>query len=137
MLRLPTACCSDLSRWKESREDLTKALELDEAARPGDPDPLLLNNLGNSEGALGNWDRALELYGRAAELNSPEIQARVNGPQPLGPAAACACGIQTGQTAISSFVRTFSAAIARRSCTIVNTPGQDDDWHSYPQLPTY
>lgn len=64
-------------RWQESRDDLAKARELDEAASPGAPDPLVLNNLANAEGALGNWDAAIELYLQAAELNDPEVEVRM------------------------------------------------------------
>jgi len=59
-------------RWQEARDDLDHASFIDQA---GVPDPLVLNNLANAEGALGNWDTAIELYSQAAGVIDPEILA--------------------------------------------------------------
>eukprot|EP00191_Tetraselmis_sp_GSL018_P009548 CAMPEP_0177602354 /NCGR_PEP_ID=MMETSP0419_2-20121207/14812_1 /TAXON_ID=582737 /ORGANISM="Tetraselmis sp., Strain GSL018" /LENGTH=248 /DNA_ID=CAMNT_0019095809 /DNA_START=147 /DNA_END=893 /DNA_ORIENTATION=- len=61
-------------RWREARDDLAKARALDEAQRPEGADPLVLNNLANAEGALGNWDAAIALFREAAASDSRDVQ---------------------------------------------------------------
>ena len=60
-------------RWDDARSDLKKALEL-ETQGGGKPSGLLLNQLGNSDGAVGDWELACSHYKQAAEL-SPEIES--------------------------------------------------------------
>ena len=59
-------------RWEDARSDLLRALEL-ETAQGGKPSGLLLNQLGNADGAVGEWELACSHYKQAAEL-APEIE---------------------------------------------------------------
>lgn len=59
-------------RWADARDDLTRSIEL--SPDPNNPDPLTLNNLGNAEGALGNWDAAMADYLEASKDPSREME---------------------------------------------------------------
>ncbi|KAK3265962.1 hypothetical protein CYMTET_25388 [Cymbomonas tetramitiformis] len=50
-----------LGRWEDANTDLQFAKEL-ELRQNGEANSLLLNNLGNTQGAIGEWDRAIENY---------------------------------------------------------------------------
>jgi tetratricopeptide (TPR) repeat protein len=54
--------------WADARSDLLQALEL-EMADGGQPSGLVLNQLGNADGAVGLWEDACEHYRRAAEVS--------------------------------------------------------------------
>lgn len=60
-------------RWQDARSDLLKALEL-ESADGGQPSALVLNQLGNADGAVGEWELACEHYRRAAQ-SSQELES--------------------------------------------------------------
>lgn len=59
-------------RWQDAKEDLEKALELE--SKTGQPSGLLLNQLGNAEGAVQDWELACKHYKQAA-VASPEIES--------------------------------------------------------------
>lgn len=59
-------------QWQEAAEDLQHALDL-ELATTGKPNALLLNNLGNARGALGQWDIALQDFLEASK--DPEMHS--------------------------------------------------------------
>lgn len=52
--------------WHAAYEDLVTALQL-EQQQTGAPSAILLNNLGNAEGALGRWKDAMQHYQQAAD----------------------------------------------------------------------
>lgn len=52
--------------WQAAYEDLQEALKL-EQQQTGTPSAILLNNLGNAEGALGHWPDAMQHYKAAAD----------------------------------------------------------------------
>jgi tetratricopeptide (TPR) repeat protein len=52
-------------QWSAAYDDLLHALQL-EQQQAGTASPLLLNELGNAEGALGKWQMALQHYQAAA-----------------------------------------------------------------------
>eukprot|EP00879_Flechtneria_rotunda_P016566 GHRR01017335.1.p1 GENE.GHRR01017335.1~~GHRR01017335.1.p1 ORF type:complete len:278 (+),score=88.77 GHRR01017335.1:808-1641(+) len=54
------------SQWQAAYEDLAHALQL-EQQQTGQPSALLLNNLGNTEAALGQWQDAMQHYQQATE----------------------------------------------------------------------
>jgi tetratricopeptide (TPR) repeat protein len=65
-------------RWRAAYDDLAHALELEAAqcggARVSDGvSALLLNQLGNAEGALGRWGDAMAHYREAAE--DPQLES--------------------------------------------------------------
>ena len=60
-------------RWADARADLERSVEL--SPDPNNPDPLTLNNLGNAEGALGNWDAAMANYLEASKDPSREMES--------------------------------------------------------------
>ena len=60
-------------RWRDARDDLERSVEL--ASDPNNPDALTLNNLGNAEGALGNWDAAMANYLEASKDPSREMES--------------------------------------------------------------
>ena len=62
------------SEWLGAVEDLQKSVDLD-----GDhPDPLALNNLGNSKGALGRWDEAMADFLEASRFEDMRAIAQAN-----------------------------------------------------------
>ena len=63
-------------RWRDARDDLEKSIEL--SPDLNNPDPLTLNNLGNAEGALGNWDSAMANYLEASKDREMEAIALAN-----------------------------------------------------------
>jgi tetratricopeptide (TPR) repeat protein len=78
-------------RWRDAYSDLKRAVDLElemAAAQNGGGDnndgpyggvsALLLNQLGNAEGALGKWDDAIEHYEAAAADGEMESIARAN-----------------------------------------------------------
>ena len=60
-------------RWADARADLERSVEL--SPDPNNPDPLTLNNLGNAEGALGNWDAAMANYLEASKDPTREMES--------------------------------------------------------------
>jgi tetratricopeptide (TPR) repeat protein len=60
-------------RWRQAYEDLLHACDLEAAQNSGEVSSLLLNNLGNAEGALDLWDDAMGHYRRAAA--DPDLEA--------------------------------------------------------------
>jgi len=66
-------------RWEEAAADLQRARELEEAQVGQEGvNSLVLNNLGNCKGALGDWDGAKADYLAAAKDPSMEEVARAN-----------------------------------------------------------
>lgn len=63
-------------RWQEARDDLQRAIQLEEPGAPGYAAEL--NNLGNAEGALGNWSAARLRFAEAAEDPAMESIAMAN-----------------------------------------------------------
>ena len=60
-------------RWADARADLERSVQL--SPDPNNPDPLTLNNLGNAEGALGNWDAAMANYLEASKDPTREMES--------------------------------------------------------------
>mmetsp|Transcript_24796 Transcript_24796/g.47008 ORF Transcript_24796/g.47008 Transcript_24796/m.47008 type:complete len:358 (+) Transcript_24796:62-1135(+) len=66
-------------RWAEAAEDLQHALDLEEKQMGrSNVNSLVLNNLGNCKGALGDWDGAMSDYLEAAKDPAMEEVARAN-----------------------------------------------------------
>lgn len=63
-------------RWKDARDDLLRAVQLEEPGAPGYAAEV--NNLGNAEGALGNWTEARLRFAEAAEDPAMESIAKAN-----------------------------------------------------------
>jgi hypothetical protein len=53
-------------RWREARQDLSKAAELE--AQRGHVNALVLNDLGNAEGAVGDWHAAMRHFSEVRAL---------------------------------------------------------------------
>ncbi|KAK9863256.1 hypothetical protein WJX84_010853 [Apatococcus fuscideae] len=63
-------------RWREAREDLQKALALEASQSvEHEPSSMVLNNLGNAEGALGDWTEARQHFLTAAQDPDPGLSA--------------------------------------------------------------
>lgn len=60
-------------RWEDALSDLRKAVDIEEQMSSG-PSGLLLNQLGNAEGAVQDWESACKHYKLAAE-RAPEIES--------------------------------------------------------------
>ena len=67
--------------WAAAERDLLEAARLDEAAG-SPPSALVLNDLGNVQGALGQWEDAIANYGKAAEAD-PAFQEIAEANQAL------------------------------------------------------
>ena len=63
-------------RWRDARDDLERSVEL--SPDPNHPDALTLNNLGNAQGALGEWDAAAASYLEASKDRELESIALAN-----------------------------------------------------------
>ena len=63
-------------RWRDARDDLERSVEL--SPDPNHPDPHTLNNLGNAQGALGEWDAAAASYLEASKDRELESIALAN-----------------------------------------------------------
>jgi tetratricopeptide (TPR) repeat protein len=76
-------------RWHDARADLQRALEL-EASGGSEPSALVLNQLGNAEGAEGEWDLACDHY-RQAAAQSLELESIASANLAL---ALCQCRVR-------------------------------------------
>ena len=70
-----------VGEWAAAERDLLEAARLDEAAG-SPPSALVLNDLGNVQGALGQWEDAIANYGKAAEAD-PAFQEIAEANQAL------------------------------------------------------
>lgn len=61
-------------RWEDALSDLRHAIELETQMSESGPSGLLLNQLGNAEGAVQEWESACKHYRQAAE-RAPEIES--------------------------------------------------------------
>ena len=61
-------------RWEDALSDLRQAAELEMQVGEDGPSGLLLNQLGNAEGAVQDWESASKHYKQAAE-RAPEIES--------------------------------------------------------------
>uniref|UniRef100_A0A7S3A2V5 Tetratricopeptide repeat protein n=1 Tax=Rhodosorus marinus TaxID=101924 RepID=A0A7S3A2V5_9RHOD len=70
-------CMKGEKRFKEALEcyETSNAKSI---SRYGAEDPVTYNNRGNAHAGLGEWDKAVEFYHKAAEMNKNYVFARAN-----------------------------------------------------------